>query len=128
MFQRSTGAPGTPTILLAQTGVKAWDQVYCSGIAARPPALLFSSQSRQHWRGPATVIFLSPDPPSDWLPSCFAGLRETAFQAFGKTELHCKLLTAAVGGAEEEAVDYRGSLSPLGTQNSPMYSVSYEPE
>lgn len=81
------------------------------------------------------MIFLSPDLPSDWLPVCFAGLRKTAFQAFGEGDRATlllgptsKLLTAAVGGAEEEAGDYRGSLNPLGTQNSPMCSVSSEPD
>lgn len=57
-----------PTIPLAQTGVKAWDQVHCSGRAARSPSSPLSKPSRQHWRGPAPVTFLSPDPPSDWLP------------------------------------------------------------
>lgn len=135
MFQRNTGAPSTPTIPLAQAGVKAWDQVHCSGTAARPPAPLFPSQSCQHWRGPAPVIFLFRDSPSDWLRGCFAVSRETASQDFGKEtavlllEPTSKLLTAAVGGAEKEAVGYRGSiLSPLGTPNLPIYSVSSEPE
>lgn len=31
MFQRRTGAPSTPTVPLAQTGVKAWGQAHGSG-------------------------------------------------------------------------------------------------
>lgn len=45
----------------------------------------------------STSNFPLPDPPSYWLPDCFAGSREIAFKPLGS-----RLLTAAVGGAEKE--------------------------
>lgn len=48
----------------------------------------------------STSNFPLPDPPSYWLPDCFAGSREIAFKPLGS-----RLLTAAVGGAEKEEAE-----------------------